>query len=126
MVGQSGLHYRGNTKGTMNSAEIVVEKIKGNGGFEIVQFLRKAIGQTREPTHLHPHRKVLPLVIAGRNLPRVGFALYGRGDCCDYVNRRVPLPVRAPFPFLPVELYELSIVHVCAESIFDGQQVGLV
>lgn len=54
-------HRRSHPQTTMNAAEILVCKMKGQGIPQISERFRERNGQPCESPHLHPHRQVLPL-----------------------------------------------------------------
>ena len=58
----------------MNPAKIVIHEIERQRVLVILQLLGKSIRQSREPSHQHAHREVLPLNVAGRNVLVVGTA----------------------------------------------------
>jgi hypothetical protein len=58
----------------VNAAEIVVSEVQCDGHLEIQQFLAESIRQARESAGCHPHRQVLALYKASRNVPRIRIA----------------------------------------------------
>ena len=58
----------------MNTAEIVVGKMQSARCFQVHQFLAESVRQPREPPKLHPHREILPLYKAGRDVLGIGIA----------------------------------------------------
>lgn len=58
----------------MNSAEIVVHSVKRNRACVVLDFLGESICQPSESPHCHPHREILAINVAGRDMLRVRVA----------------------------------------------------
>ena len=64
---------------TMNAAEVVIGEVQRDGCFQVRQFLAESVRQPREPANRHPHREVLPLHKASRDVLRVRIAAANLG-----------------------------------------------
>jgi hypothetical protein len=62
----------------VNPAEVVVHVVKGDRGNVILDLLGERIGQAGEAAHLHPHREILALDVAGADVLRVRASSDGR------------------------------------------------
>ncbi len=120
VVCDSCFHRRGDTKRLVNATEVVMHIVNGDGRDVILNFLRERIGQPREAAHLHPHREILALNVARRNMLRVRIArdnYFAASDALRRAVTRLTLTVRA------VQFDQHGIIHVGAERIFHGAQI---
>ena len=102
----------------MNTAEIVIREVQGNGGFEVRQLLAVGVRQARQSAKLHPHGEVLPLYVTSRNVAhaRIPDSHLGYNLCDSWWG--VP-----PFVMLPEvtkQLDELSEVHIQPKDFRNG------
>ena len=58
----------------MHAAIVVVHEVQRNLVRVIFKLLAESICEPRESPHPHPHRKILALYVAGRDVLRVGIA----------------------------------------------------
>jgi hypothetical protein len=54
--------------------EIISDRVKRNHGAIVLEFLRERIGKPRKSGHVHPHREVTALNVAGRDMGLIGIA----------------------------------------------------
>jgi hypothetical protein len=83
-----------------------------------VDFLAERVRQPREPAHRHPHREVLTLDVAGRDVLRVGVAGHVLRDATQALGRAVPRIWL--FAGRAVELHEHRVIDIASEGILDG------
>jgi len=111
VIGQARFHRGGNAQTRIHTAEVVIRKMQGNGGFQIRQLLAERIGKPRQSSHLHSNRQVLPLDVASRNVPRIRIASphlgYNRDDWAWGVPRS-----RVMLPIVPVQLGQLGEANI--------------
>jgi hypothetical protein len=60
--------------GSLDASEIVVHVVKGDHRLVVVELLGEGVRQPREAAHVHPHREVLALDVAGRDVGRIRVA----------------------------------------------------
>jgi hypothetical protein len=53
VIANTRFHSESYTQSFMNTAEVVKPEVQGDSGFQIVQLLRKSIGQSGKAPHLH-------------------------------------------------------------------------
>src|SRR5881394_2614940 len=102
----------------MRTAEVVVHVMHGDRRHEVFNLLAEGVGQAGEPAHAHPHREVLALDIAGRDVLRVWTAGDGVLLSSQAIGRRVARLGAARR--VAVDLDELREVYIRAESLLDG------
>src|SRR6185437_206784 len=83
--------------------------------------LRERIGQPRESPHLHPHREILPLNVACRNVLGVWTARNFHLSATDALWRTIAGIV---FGTRAVELHEHGVIYLIVECFFDRREVG--
>jgi hypothetical protein len=59
---------RGDTKGTMNTPEIIMSKMECNSRYEILQFFGKGEGQAVQPLQEKSHGQIISFYVRGANL----------------------------------------------------------
>ena len=85
----------------MHTAEVVPHEIERHGRRVVLDLLRERIGQAREAAHRHPHRQVLALDVAGRDVLAVRVARDDLAVDTEALRRAVPL---LAFGIVPVNL----------------------
>jgi hypothetical protein len=70
VIADSGFHRWRDAERLMNFAEVVIREVQRDVVGVHFDFLAEPVGQAREPAHVHPHREVLALDVAGRNVAR--------------------------------------------------------
>lgn len=121
MVANLRLHCRGYAQRLMHAAEVVIHEVESEGMTVIVDFLRERVGEPGEAAHLHPHREVLALDVAGRDVAESRPAVDDGWDRAD-AGRRAVAPAVA-LRIVAVELDQHRVVDVGAERERDGFQV---
>lgn len=58
----------------MNPAEVIMHVVKGHMVGVVLDLLGQSIGKPGKALHLHPHRELLALDVAGRDVLRIGLA----------------------------------------------------
>src|SRR5579864_3347147 len=106
----------------MNPNVVIVHQVNRNGSGVILNLLAERIRQASESAHLHPHREILTLDIAGRYVCRVGIANDFFFLATKALSRAVAL---LAFRGLAVDLYQLGIVHVATKGFLNGIEVGV-
>src|SRR6185312_14307073 len=119
MVGNARFHCGSDPQLSMNAAKVVVRKVQSDSGFEVFELLGKPIRKSRQSPHIHPHREVLALHIAGGDVLRGGLPDSDFGYNLLDRTRGVP-PFGAVLPIVPKELYKLSEVHIQPKALGDG------
>lgn len=121
VIGQARSHRGRHADRGVNPREIVVDKMHRAREAVILQFLRKAICEPRESAHLHPHREIVPLAVAGANGVGIWVAEHN-------ITPRAQADARAVFSLaqiLAVELHQHSIIDGRGkESGFDRDDIG--
>lgn len=124
MVGQASFESRGNAKGGMHAAKVVVSKVQGYGGLEVVQFLRIGIGKPGQAADRHTHSKVLRFDVTGRNMPHIRPAIpdsyYG-----FYHRRRRVTSCRIMLAVVTIQLYQLCKVCLSGKNLLNSTSVEL-
>ena len=107
----------------MNTAEVVVHVKQGDGVNMVFDLLRKSISQTGESPHVHPHVKILPLHVAGADMPVIR-----RPDDVNALGAKTLCRAVAllSFRIVAVDLDQLRVVHFRRERIRDGHQIHFV
>jgi hypothetical protein len=83
----------------MNTAEIVIREVKGDGGFQVRQLLAESVGQPRKAPKFHSHGQILPFDKAGRNMIGIGIRTWREEVGIDVIGkalrpRRKEMPTR--------------------------------
>src|SRR5690348_8905190 len=108
MTCNSSFHRGRDTKGRMNTAEIVVSKMQSNSGFQVRQLFAERIRQSGETAHLHSHREVLPFDKGRADVLRVRIANSHLGYDLDDFWWGVPRIRAIVLPVVTEQLHELS------------------
>lgn len=103
----------------MYPAKIVVGEMQLTGCFQIIELLRKSIGQPRKTADCLPHRKVLPFDETGRDVahvwPPIPYFYY------RLYHRRWRVPTSAVMlSVVAVYLYQLCEVCLSRKNIFHA------
>ena len=121
VAGNSGFHRWRNPERLVNPAEVIVHKVEGNGVFEVIDFLGKAVGQPgKSPVH-HSDSQVLPFDIARGNILHVRIAHHRLFACTDAICGAVS--DFAAFLRSAVQLHKHGVVNVDSQGIFNGPSV---
>src|SRR2546422_633193 len=102
----------------MNTAEVVIREVQGDGGFQVIHLARESVREPSQPPELHSHGQVLPLHIAGRDMLRVGISAANLG-----YNLRDPswgVPLIPELPIVSEQFGQLSKVGITREGFFNG------
>jgi hypothetical protein len=107
----------------VDSNEVAIHEVERDRIGVIVELLAERVGEPGKAPHVHPHRKVLALHIACRDVLRIRISHYNLAVASDARRRRVSF-----FGFLrrAVNLLEGSEVHIHAERALYSLQVGFV
>lgn len=131
MIGQSSHHGRGLMyaasglcKCHVRAAVVVVHGVKCDGVPMVLDLLREGVGQSRKPTHSHPHCKVLALDVASGDVVAVGPPHDRPLDRAQAYGRAVP---RLTLWRRAVNLVQHCVVNaIPPESILNGGEIGAV
>ncbi len=110
----------------MDPTEVLIRKVNRQRKLEIIQFLAKRIGQTRESAKLHPHGQILPFHKTSGDVPKTRIADSHLGYNLDDWSWGVTLiPVLA---VIAVQLHKLREVHVqpecvCNSILIEGESI---
>ena len=104
----------------MNTTEIVKREVQSNGSFQVRQFLAVGVREPRQPAKLHPHGKVLPLHVAGRNVAHTRIPDSHLGYNLRDPWWGVPRVGTIVLSVIPEQFHKLGEVHVQAECVSDG------
>ena len=107
----------------MDSREVVVHEVQGDGVGVVLYFLAEGVGQPREPTHLHSHREVLALDIARRHVLWVRIATDLSLPGSVALSRGIAV---IPVWLRPEQFDKHRIVNLPAESAVDGLKISFV
>jgi hypothetical protein len=86
----------------------------------IFNFLRERIRQPREAAHAHPHREILPLNVARRNVIRIGIS--SATKCLGPINFGRAIAASG-MRYFAIELDELGIIDIGTKPGFDRFQI---
>src|SRR5579862_5497444 len=128
VIGEPCRHCRGlAAEGRVGPAEVVEGEVETHGRGQVLQLLGEGVGQPRESSHPHPHRQVLPLDVAGRNVVGVRVAGDDLGLLAEADGRGVAARPRAAGSGRGREdLDQLGVVNVALECVTDSGQVKVV
>lgn len=113
-------HRRSHPKALVNPNKVVVHGVNRNGRNVILDFLTEGVRQAREAAHRHPHREILALHIAGRNMCRIGIA----GDCFALAAKAFRRAVSLlTFGRIAVDFDQHRIVDIRTEGILNRVEV---
>ena len=105
----------------MNPDEVVMHVVKRNRRDVILDFLRERIGQPSESAHLHSHREVLALDVAGADV-------FSGRTTANRSLRRTRADSGAVTALgvarLRIVFDQLPIVDVALESTANSREVG--
>ena len=108
----------------MDSAEVVVHVVDRDRGNVIFDLFGECIRQAREAAHLHPHREVLPLDVAGRDVLRIGIADLRFLLAAKALGRRVAcLRGGLARNASTVDLHQYGVIDVTLKRIVDRVQI---
>src|SRR5258708_12196277 len=117
------LHRWCDSQRTVDTAQVVVREVQGDGGFQVRQFLAESVCEARKAAKLHSHRQILPLNKTCRNVFGIGVTLshlgYNPRNAWWGVSclRAVELAVVAK------HFRQLPEVHVCTETLSNPHGV---
>jgi hypothetical protein len=123
MIADSRFHRRCDPERLMDAPEVVPHVEQRNGVRVILDLLREAVRQAGESPDLHPHREILPLYEAGRDVVRIGAPDHLNALSCRALRGAVPL---LPLGMVAVDLDELRVVDSARERVNHGPQIHLV
>ena len=103
----------------MNLAKVIEHEMQRHGMGVILDLLAKRVRQAREAAHMHSHREVLALNVAGRNMALVGVAGNHRALCADESRWAVATRHALRGRRLAVALFEHSVIRIGAEDFFN-------
>src|SRR5882672_2979867 len=106
----------------MNLGEVIEHVVKRNGAGVIVDLLAESVSQPSKAPHVHPHREVLALDVASRNMRLIRMPRYGSFDRPEAGAGAVA----ALFPnaaLAAIQLLQHGVVNVAAERALYGSQI---
>ncbi len=74
VIRNSSFHRGRHSQTGMHSTKVVVREVQGDSGFQMGQLFAESVREPRKSAKLHPHREILPLDEARRNMPRIRIA----------------------------------------------------
>ncbi len=106
----------------MNPHKVVVGKVQGKRGLEVLQLLAKGVREPSKAADLHPHGEVLALYIGCGDMPFIWIALNRRGYHLGDTWGRIPA-----WTWIErgEQLHLLGIVNVNSKGPFDRADLGL-
>ena len=105
----------------MNADEIIPSEVQSQHRVVVFPFLAVGVREARQPSNLHPERKVQPFAVARASAVKIGVAAAVSSFGADYRGRRV-----APSGFAvdPTEaLDNLGVVDAKLEDQGDGRLI---
>jgi len=108
----------------MYATEIVVGKMQSASSFQIIEFLRKGIRQSRKTPDCHSEGEVASLDETSRDVARVGPSIAYLDYRLYHRRRRVPSS-RVVLPIIAVQLYHLREVGLTSEHVLDAFPVEM-
>src|SRR6266542_5577784 len=106
----------------MYATEIVVGKMQSASSFQIIEFLRKGIRQSRKTPDCHSEGEVASLDETSRDVARVGPSI-AYLDYRFYHRRGRVSSSRVVLPIIAVQLYHLREVGLTRKHILDALPV---
>lgn len=107
----------------MDSDEIVVHEIEGNGGDMVLKFFAESVRQSSEPANTHSHIEVLPLNETRRNVLGIGPARNRRGLCSNAFRWTV---AGFLFAIFTINLVQHRVINFASERILNSGEIGAV
>src|ERR1035441_10349505 len=95
--------------------------VQRHGCSVVLDVLREGVRESREPPHAHPHREILPLYVAGADMPFVGIA--DLGLLLRPGADRGAVALLAFHDIVAVYLDQHGVVDVGPEAVRDGREV---
>jgi hypothetical protein len=105
----------------MNTAEIVIGKMKTYSSTKILQFPREGVRQSRESAKLHSDGQVLPLHETGGDV--LGIGITGSDFGYNLRDRSWGVALISMLAIVSIELRKLREVCITRERFFDGLAV---
>jgi hypothetical protein len=123
MIGHTSCHRGGNSQRAVYSHEVVVHVMQTDGVRVVLDLLTEGISQSCEPTHAHPHRKVLPFNVACADVVWIRIAGAAERLCPLYLRRTVSA---GRVRYFAVHFDQLGVIDIRAEARLDCFQVGVM
>jgi len=123
VIGDASGHRRRDSQALMDADEVVVHVMDRERRDMALDLFAKAVRQSGEPSQAHPHREVLPLNIAGRNMLWVGIARNSLALASDALRWTV---ARVAWAFRAVDFHQHRVINIVLERASDGIQISLV
>lgn len=120
MVRDSCLHRRSAPDGAVNPDKIIVCEVERYRSLQILQLLAEGTGKPGEPSHAHPHSKVLALHKASGNVRNVRIALNWGSSRAH--NMRRAISSGADRSSL-IAFDDLAVINLQAKSLFGSIHV---
>lgn len=121
MVANASGHCGCHAQGLVYASEIVVHEVDCQRVNVVLKFLGKPIGQSGESAHVHPHRKILALDVAGRDIPPVRISGNVGGECSNAASGTI---VGFRFRVIAVQLDQHRVINFTAEGILNRVQIN--
>jgi len=116
-------HSRSDAQGLVNPAKVVVHEVKGHGSGKIVNLLGEGIGEPSEAPHLHPHREILALHVASRNVFGIRIAGKRRPSATGALRRAI---ARLRLTVIAVQLHQHGVGDLRAKRAVHCVGIGAV
>src|SRR5581483_9562437 len=122
VVGQASLHCRGTAKCLVYPSEVVIREVQSARCFQVVQFFRERIRQSRESSDRLTNCHVLSFDVASADVARVGTPVAYLNYCLYHWRGRI-LSSRVVLPVIAIQLYHLSKVSLSRENVLNSLAV---
>src|SRR5438105_11362244 len=125
MLTDTGFHRWRRAQRLMDANEVVVHVEQSHGVHVVLYLFRECVGQSGKSAHIHSHREILALNIAGADMLEVGSADYRNFVYAKTSRGAVPL---FSFRIVAINLEKLSVIDfvVWAECIYYSAQIHSV
>jgi hypothetical protein len=100
----------------MNTAEIVIGEMQGNGSFQVRELLAESIRQAGKSAKLHSQREVLPFHKRSADVLRIGIPATDLGY--NLRDRSWGVPLIPELAVVTVELCQLSEIGITRKRFF--------
>src|SRR5271155_1027526 len=120
MFGYASCYCGRNPQRLVYAGKIVMHVMKADGMRVVLDLFRETICEPGEAPHAHPHRKILPLDVARRDVLGVGISC--AAECLGAIDLRRAVAA-GRMRNLAIELDELRVIDIGTEAGLDRFQI---
>ena len=115
-------HRGRHTQALVKPHKVIMREVQRHRSLQVFQLLAERVRKAREAAHAHPHRQVLALNKAGRDMGLIGPAGDNRALGIPHARRAVATGADR---LCLVYFNYLAVIDICTERVFGRLHLGL-